>query len=236
MVVLHCLRSLRSYLRGVRCPEVGVFDETSVNLYAGWRMIDAFGHVNNAKYLELFEFGRWHQGGAQRSVKTFKKAQLYPVVAAVHIQYMSEIKAMTTVQVKSKIVNADDRSFVMRQHMLSQDGTKLFSTAFFRLSIVSTRPDSKGVLAADEAIRRLGFDPVVVRAELAKAWDSEVDLSSSPSSAGSQQGATTGDTLAAEEAKALPSHVMSDVNELDRDWRGMLRSYGKRLKADRGKR
>ena len=183
-------------------------------------MIDAFGHVNNAKYLELFEFGRWHQGGAQRSITTFKKAQLYPVVAAVHIQYMSEIKAMTVVQVTSKIVNADDRSFVMRQHMLSTDGKKLYSTALFRLSIVSTRPDSKGVLTSDEAIKRLGFEPQVVRDQLAKAWEEEVAIAGPTAAA-----ATT------EDGNSTPSHVMTDVNALDRDWRGMLRSYAKKLKG-----
>ena len=35
-------------------------NEVRVPVYMGYRMSDAFGHINNSRYLEAFEFGRWH--------------------------------------------------------------------------------------------------------------------------------------------------------------------------------
>jgi acyl-CoA thioesterase FadM len=55
-VALGKLQHRRNLAKGISSdPRFGV---TSV--YVGLRMMDAFMHVNNSRYLEICEFGRWH--------------------------------------------------------------------------------------------------------------------------------------------------------------------------------
>lgn len=199
MVLLHVIRSARSVLYGWRCPPKNIFDETVVRLYAGWRMVDGFGHINNSRYLELFELARWNEAGQKRSISKFRKAGMYPVIAAAHIQFLREVPPARIVTIKTRIVSAEAKSFVVRQHMFNENGTTLHATALFRLSLIDSRrsqgeqkktsqqasnaeTSSEGtpaktaagasakVLSADTAIERLGFDPAVVKQQLRDAW------------------------------------------------------------------
>lgn len=64
--------------------------------------LDTFGHVNNSKYLELFELARWdiiHDKGW--GVDDIKKKGQGPVVLELSIKYLSEVRNRDNVTILS---------------------------------------------------------------------------------------------------------------------------------------
>ena len=239
MVVFHVMRCARYVLRGFLEPKKGIFDETLVNVYAGLRMADAFGHVNNAKFLEIFEFGRWHQGGAQRIFAEFRKARVLPFVAASHVQYLLPISPATLVTVRTRVVNTDGRWWVMRQLITDRSGRKVYAAALFRIAIMDRSPEGEpgpqppgaaegratkkaSTISGEEACRRLGFDPNTVRELLAKAW--EMDINGSVAKGGPR----AEDSLLAAEVLARSRALIDEANDFDEKWRGLLRYASRR--------
>ncbi|CUE99469.1 thioesterase-like protein, putative [Bodo saltans] len=227
MVLLHVVRSLRYLARGrfLSGPKIGVFDEVTTHVYAGFRMMDAFMHVNNARYLELFEFARWHEAGVKRSVPLFKAAGMYPVVGAVHIQFIKEVPPASLVMIRTKVVGLEDRALVARQHMFNRTGTKLHATAIFRVSLIDTRSKKPATISPSEALARLGLDEAEVRSAAEAAWLQDFvatadDTQSTTPEASQKQ--------SAEKEEAI--RVLRDVSVLDNDWRRIMKRLQDKLK------
>jgi acyl-CoA thioesterase FadM len=241
MVVMHLLRCGRLALRGRASAPKEVFDETTVNIYAGWRMVDAFGHINNSRYLELFELARWHEGGQKRYFSKFRKAEMYPTVAAAHIQFLKEIPPAQVVRIHTRTVCCNGRWFLVRQHMFDRTGTKLHATALFRIAMIDSSsavkksskdpshvaaqtPASVAVrrgpssLTADEAIIRLGYIPDTIHAQLKESWLKEL---------------TVGHPETAEAVSTIAQTILKDVDELDESWRGLMRTVQEGLRRNK---
>lgn len=239
MVVLHVIRCARSIALGAMCPRKGMLDETRTRMYAGWRMVDGFGHINNCKYLELFELARWHEG-AQKGFRSFSLAKMFPVISGVHVQFLREVPPARIVEIRNRIVSAEGKSFVVRQHMFDSTGRILHATALFRVTWVDTSPVPRAetpaaaaaagspngkaggrkirVLHTDEVIRRLGFEnPDVARNLIRGAWLEEL---------GGEVPAAADVNLeaAAKTISDAALRVLADVNDLDDQWRRVARS------------
>ena len=177
-------------------------------------MIDVFGHVNNARFLELFEFARWQQGGEMRMWEKFGKAKIVPFVAACHIHYVNAIPPCTTVQIRTKLVQSNGKWWTMRQTMLSAKGDKIHASALFRIALIDKAPRKAGgqkgqvTVTGDEAIARMGFDPVQVSKRLEEEWTKE-------------QG---------DDALSKATNIITETTELDEEWRKVLREQSKTLR------
>ena len=109
-----------------------------VPIYVGLRLIDGFGHMNNASYLEAFEFGRWYHFSYTRLDKRMWYAAVYPVVSGINIQYLKEIKPFQTVncRIRGPII-ADDRTMVILQQLESKDGKTIYATATMQVAALN---------------------------------------------------------------------------------------------------
>ncbi|CUE99435.1 thioesterase-like protein, putative [Bodo saltans] len=234
MVLFHGLRVARYIARGrfFGGPKLGVFDEVTTHVYAGFRMMDAFMHVNNARYLELFEFARWHEAGVKRSISAFKAAGIYPTIGAVHVQFIKEVPPASLVMIRSRIVSLEDRTFVIRQHMFNKSGTKLHATALFRMSLIDSRGAKPATLSAEEAIIRLGFQPDEIRSFVQDGWLKDLavndDGSITTPLAQQQQQPLTGVNAESYTESAL--RVLKEVNDMDMHWRRLMRRLQNRIK------
>ncbi len=88
-------------------------------------LIDTFGHMNNAKYLELFEEARWeiiNQRGF--SVGEIMKNGIGPVVLEVNLKFSKEVRLRQKITIRSEVetASAQSRTMTMIQTMLNEKG------------------------------------------------------------------------------------------------------------------
>ena len=77
---------------------------------------DRFGHVNNARYLEFLEEGRWaHLEERGLGLTFFEEHGVFPVVVRLCISYRRPGSAGDTVEVLTGVKNAGRRKVVIEQ-------------------------------------------------------------------------------------------------------------------------
>tara|TARA_R110000868_G_scaffold38661_9_gene135171 strand:+ start:4355 stop:4750 length:396 start_codon:yes stop_codon:yes gene_type:complete len=65
--------------------------------------LDTFGHVNNAKYLELYEQARWDLiSGNNYGLKQIKKLKIGPVVLELDLKFKREIVNREVITIESR--------------------------------------------------------------------------------------------------------------------------------------
>jgi len=113
--------------------------------------VDFIGHVNNAKYLEYFEWARFDwicQVGL--TLDELQRRQLMPVVVNININYRKELRMLEQVQIRSFAVRAGDKSFVVRQELYNHKG-ELACDADFTMVMIDARERRAVPLPSDLA-------------------------------------------------------------------------------------
>jgi len=83
--------------------------------------LDFFGHVNNAKYLELFEQARWDvitQNGF--GLDQILKAKQGPVILEAHLRYLKELKHRQKVKISVELVEYNGKVGKLKQNMFNE--------------------------------------------------------------------------------------------------------------------
>ena len=111
--------------------------------------LDVFGHVNNAKYLELFEEARWDwitRGGF--GLKEIRERGIGPVVLEAKLRFQREATNRERMTIKSRTLAYDGKIGSVEQVMVREDGkaacTALFTIALFDLKarkLIAPTPD-----------------------------------------------------------------------------------------------
>ncbi len=86
--------------------------------------LDRFGHVNNARFLEFFEWARWHW--AERTGWDFEDLMaqgLDPAVVRIEIDYRTQLFFRDVVEIHTRVEQVKNRSFVLRQVMTRGEQT-----------------------------------------------------------------------------------------------------------------
>jgi thioesterase-3 len=79
---------------------------------------DRFGHVNNARYPEFLEEGRWaHLEERGLNNEFFKAHTVFPVVVRLSITYRRPASAGDLLEVTTKAVRAGSRRIVLEQQV-----------------------------------------------------------------------------------------------------------------------
>jgi len=113
---------------------------------------DRFGHVNNARYLEFLEEGRWDYLDARGPQGGFPALGVFPVVAHLSISYRRPTSAGDTVRVSTHVAKTGSRKIVMQQ-TIHQEGTeKLCCEAEVSIVLVDATTGRPAILN-DEIIR-----------------------------------------------------------------------------------
>jgi YbgC/YbaW family acyl-CoA thioester hydrolase len=93
--------------------------------------LDSFGHLNNARYLELFEQARWDlitEGGF--GIDTIRRTKTGPTVLEVTIRYLRELSARDVVVIRSEMVSYERKVGKIRQQIIKTDGNAACDALF----------------------------------------------------------------------------------------------------------
>ncbi len=115
---------------------------------------DRFGHVNNTRYLEFLEEGRWTYLEARGPEGGFAALGVFPVVVHLSISYRRPAVSGDTLIVSTRLVETGRRKIVMHQE-------------------VSLSESSKRVCSAEVAVvlvEALTGRSVVLQEEILRAW------------------------------------------------------------------
>jgi acyl-CoA thioester hydrolase len=100
--------------------------------------LDSFGHLNNARYLELFEQARWDlivERGF--GMDTILRTRTGPTILEVQMKFLRELAPRESVVIRSELVSYERKIGKMRQVMLKSDETPaceaLFTFGLFHL-------------------------------------------------------------------------------------------------------
>src|SRR3954470_11231672 len=86
--------------------------------------LDSFGHLNNARYLELFEQARWDLITERGyGMETILRARAGPTILEVNLRFLRELKPRETIVIRSELVSYERKVGKMRQQMLQADGS-----------------------------------------------------------------------------------------------------------------
>ena len=213
--------------------------DVTVPIYMGFRMADAFGHVNNSRYLEAFEFGRWYQMGLTGLESRTWYAGVYPVVSSVSIQYLKEIKPLQWVVCRTKgpFNIADDRTMKFIQQLESQDGKTVYATASLRVCILNL-PFKKptGTLGKSMQITKKGIIPPEEVLDRCFCFEEERAVANryraGTNTGDGGNGAGTTPSIGAANELFDPS-VVKSLNEIDAKWRTNVLTRVKEMKSKR---
>jgi YbgC/YbaW family acyl-CoA thioester hydrolase len=86
--------------------------------------LDSFGHMNNARYLELFEQARWDvitAGGF--GLEVIKRTRTGPTVLEIQLKFLRELGPRESITLRTELIGYERKIGRMRQVMLKSDGT-----------------------------------------------------------------------------------------------------------------
>lgn len=86
--------------------------------------LDGYGHVNNARYLEFMEEGRWDFFDQHpQMIKELQQAGRAFVVVNLNIDYLAAARHGDDLEVMTGIVNVGERSGLCHHRIVRKDGT-----------------------------------------------------------------------------------------------------------------
>lgn len=100
---------------------------------------DFYGHVNNARFLELLEEARWQWAESVIDLPAWQAAGFGFVVAAIDIRYRRPAPEGMLLRVRSDITRLDAKSGVFRQQVLAAADNRLLAEADVTFAVIDTR-------------------------------------------------------------------------------------------------
>mgnify|MGYP003651018430 FL=1 len=86
--------------------------------------LDGYGHVNNARYLEFMEEGRWDYFDQHPAmIKELHQAGRAFVVVNLNINYLAAARHGDDLEIMTGIVNVGERSGLCHHRIVRKDGT-----------------------------------------------------------------------------------------------------------------
>ena len=86
--------------------------------------LDSFGHLNHARYFELFEQARWDiitERGF--GIATIRETQTGPTILEVSVKFLRELAPRETVIIRSELASYERKVGKFRQQIIKADGT-----------------------------------------------------------------------------------------------------------------
>jgi len=83
------------------------------------RHLDAFGHVNNAQYLVLFEEARWEMITSRGyGIQEVLKNQVGTVVLECQVRFKRELKLRETIRIQTRVAEVSKKTLVLNHLIL----------------------------------------------------------------------------------------------------------------------
>lgn len=83
--------------------------------------LDSFGHLNNARYLELFEQARWDViNKNDYGLKKIQETQQGPVILEVHLRFLKELHARDKIKISVECIEYNGKIGKLKQQILNE--------------------------------------------------------------------------------------------------------------------
>jgi YbgC/YbaW family acyl-CoA thioester hydrolase len=93
--------------------------------------LDSFGHLNNARYLELFEQARWDLITERGfGMDTIRKTRTGPTILGVEMKFLRELAPREAVVIRSELLSYERKIGKMKQVIVKADGTPACEAVF----------------------------------------------------------------------------------------------------------
>ena len=119
-------------------------------------LLDDYGHVNNARYLDLYERARWdilEKSGLGR--EAVRKMKIGPVIIEVNVRFSRELLPGEKIKVITSSRKKNDLVFYFEQKMINEKG-EIASKALFTTSLFDIEK-RKMIKADDIWLKAMGF-------------------------------------------------------------------------------
>lgn len=95
------------------------------------RHLDTFGHVNNARYLEIFEEARWDWISSRGyDLGTIQRLQKGPTVLRCTLEFLRELHNRERVQVVTRVVSYVGKTGELQQELVKASGDVACKASF----------------------------------------------------------------------------------------------------------
>jgi len=86
--------------------------------------LDSFGHMNNARYLELFEQARWDLITERGfGMDTIRRTRTGPTILEIQVKFLRELAPREPVVIRTDFVSYQRKIGRLRQVIVKADGT-----------------------------------------------------------------------------------------------------------------
>jgi len=124
--------------------------------------LDSFGHLNHARYFELFEQARWDiitERGF--GIETINRTKTGPVILEVNVKFLRELAPREAVVIRSELISYERKVGKFRQQIVKGDGAvaceAVFSFGLFdleRRKLIEPSPEWAHAVGVDAAADR----------------------------------------------------------------------------------
>jgi YbgC/YbaW family acyl-CoA thioester hydrolase len=118
--------------------------------------LDTFGHVNNAKYLEIFEDARWELISKNGyGLEEVHRRKIGPIILGVEVQFKLELKNREHIVVTTQCLSYEKKIARLKQDMVKSSGDVACTSVFtFGLFDFNAR---KLILPTPEWLKAIGL-------------------------------------------------------------------------------
>jgi len=118
---------------------------------------DFYGHVNNARYLEFFEEGRWAKLENVLDLRELVKKGFVFLVVNINVNYRRAVAVGETVLVGTAIDKINNKSVALKQEIVFKETKEVAADAIVTF-VIADASGKAAVMEGDllEEIRKLG--------------------------------------------------------------------------------
>jgi acyl-CoA thioesterase FadM len=136
--------------------------------------IDVLRHMNNGRYLSLFDLGRWDLMVRTDLADIMKARGWYPVVGSETVTFRKSLRLWQRFELQSRWVGHDDRALYLEHRAVVRG--EIYASAIIRGRILRR---AGGTVPMDELLEALGLeDALPEMPEWTHEWASNVALPS----------------------------------------------------------
>lgn len=93
--------------------------------------LDSFGHVNNARYLELLEQARWDLITERGfGIEAIRSSRTGPTILEINIRFLRELGPREVIVIRTEMLSYERKIGKLRQQMLKSDGSVACEAVF----------------------------------------------------------------------------------------------------------
>lgn len=159
------LRIYYTVQRAKSRPKVGLNDVSVLPMSVHLTDLDIYTEMNNARYLNIMEMGRWDLSVRAGLLKVIRKNNWGFTVAGCSIRYRKRLTAFQKFELHSKVAAIDERWFFMEQNIM-RNGVQ-HTGALFRTAVTS----KEGLVPTKKVFEEMAMPWQPMMPDWVSEWD-----------------------------------------------------------------